>query len=164
VGSVQHVFHHVVIKIRQLFLWPAACLTSTLLGIRCIDYSTNINFTCIIISLLMSQLLGPVPQQPEGQCPPYGLHIKRTGHNPPRRPSASWWVLTTVNTAGTNGSTCLPKHGGARDNKFSHVYWHIIHFRLLTHLNTNTLLNNIFQILPGHILLMPRWYLKLMLK
>jgi hypothetical protein len=29
--SVQHVFYHVVIKIRQLFLRPAACLTSTLL-------------------------------------------------------------------------------------------------------------------------------------
>jgi hypothetical protein len=31
VRSIQHVFHHVVIKIRQLFLRPAACLTSTLL-------------------------------------------------------------------------------------------------------------------------------------
>jgi hypothetical protein len=30
VRSVQHAFHHVVIKIRQLFLRPAACLTSTL--------------------------------------------------------------------------------------------------------------------------------------
>jgi hypothetical protein len=30
VGSVQHVFHHVVIKIRQFFLRLAACLTSTL--------------------------------------------------------------------------------------------------------------------------------------
>jgi hypothetical protein len=29
--SVQHVFHHVVIKIRQLYLRPAACLTLTLL-------------------------------------------------------------------------------------------------------------------------------------
>jgi hypothetical protein len=29
--SVQHVFHYVVIKIRQLFLRSAACLTSTLL-------------------------------------------------------------------------------------------------------------------------------------
>jgi hypothetical protein len=28
VGSVQHVFHHVVIKIRKLFLRPAACLTT----------------------------------------------------------------------------------------------------------------------------------------
>jgi hypothetical protein len=33
-------------------------------------------------------------------------------------PSADWWVLTTANAAGTNGLTCLPKHGGARDNKF----------------------------------------------
>jgi hypothetical protein len=45
---------------------------------------------------------------------PYGLHLRRTGHNPPSRPSASWWVLTTSNTAGTNGLACLPKHGGAR--------------------------------------------------
>jgi hypothetical protein len=33
VGSVQYVFNHVVIKIWQLFLQPAACLTSTLLKI-----------------------------------------------------------------------------------------------------------------------------------
>jgi hypothetical protein len=26
-------------------------------------------------------------------------------------------VLTTANAAGTNGLTCLPKHGGARDDK-----------------------------------------------
>jgi hypothetical protein len=28
------------------------------------------------------------------------------------------WVLTIANATGTNGLTCLPKHGGARDNKF----------------------------------------------
>jgi hypothetical protein len=55
-------FHHVVIKIRQLFLRPAACLTSTL------------------------------------------LELER--------------VLTTANAARANDLTCLPKHGGARDNKF----------------------------------------------
>jgi hypothetical protein len=26
-------------------------------------------------------------------------------------------VLTTANAAGPNGLTCLPKHGGARDDK-----------------------------------------------
>jgi hypothetical protein len=40
---------------------------------------------------------------------PCGLHIKRTGHNPPHGPSADWWVLATANAAGTNGLTCLPK-------------------------------------------------------
>jgi hypothetical protein len=54
-------FHHVMIKIRQLFLRPAACLTSTLL---------------------------------------------ETG------------VATNANAAKTNGLICLPKHGGAGDNKF----------------------------------------------
>jgi hypothetical protein len=49
---------------------------------------------------------------------PYELHIRRTGRNPPCGPSAGWWVLTTANAAGTDGLTCLPKHGGARDNKF----------------------------------------------
>jgi hypothetical protein len=49
-------------KIRQLFLRPAACLTSTVLELE--------------------------------------------------------WVLTTKNAAGTNSLTCLPNHGGARDNKF----------------------------------------------
>jgi uncharacterized membrane protein YhdT len=32
------------------------------------------------------------------------------GHNPPRKPSADWWVLTTANAIGSNGLTCLPKH------------------------------------------------------
>ncbi|RVE42229.1 hypothetical protein evm_013129 [Chilo suppressalis] len=44
--------------------------------------------------------------------------IERLGHDPPRRPSADWRVLTTADAAGTNGLTCLPKHGGARDSKF----------------------------------------------
>jgi hypothetical protein len=48
------------------------------------------------------------------------------GYNPSRGPSADWWVLTTANTAGTNDLTCLPKHGGARDNEF-----------LVTHLMTD---------------------------
>jgi hypothetical protein len=63
-----------------------------------------------VISLLMSPLLGYRPS--------YGLHIRRTGHNLPRRPSTGWWVLRTALAAWTNGLTCLPKHGGARDNTF----------------------------------------------
>jgi hypothetical protein len=39
----------------------------------------------------------------------------RTGHNSPHGPSADKWVLTTANADGTNGLTCLPKHGRARD-------------------------------------------------
>jgi hypothetical protein len=35
-----------------------------------------------------------------------------------RGPSVDWWVLTTANAALTNGLTWVPKHGGARDNKF----------------------------------------------
>jgi hypothetical protein len=69
----------------------------------------NGDFIIIIISLLMSPLL---------RHRPYGLHIRRTGHNPPRLLSAGWWVLTIANAAGTNGLTCLPEHGGAQDNKF----------------------------------------------
>jgi hypothetical protein len=48
----------------------------------------------------------------------YGLHIRRTGHNPPRVPSAGLWVLSIANAAGTNGLTCRPKHRGSRDYKF----------------------------------------------
>jgi hypothetical protein len=44
------------------------------------------------------------------QAIPYGLHITRTCHNPPRGPSAGWCVLTTANVEGTNGLTYLPKH------------------------------------------------------
>jgi hypothetical protein len=44
--------------------------------------------------------------------------VIRTGHKPPSGLSAGWWVLTTANAAGTNGLTCLPKHGGFQDNKF----------------------------------------------
>jgi hypothetical protein len=46
------------------------------------------------------------------------VHMRRTGHIPPRGPSAGWWVLKTANAAGINGLTCLPKHRGARDNTF----------------------------------------------
>jgi hypothetical protein len=49
---------------------------------------------------------------------PYELHIRRTGHKPPRDPSAGWWVLTTANAAGTNGLACLRKRGRIRDNTF----------------------------------------------
>jgi hypothetical protein len=52
---------------------------------------------------------------------PYGLHIRTTGHNQPRGSRVDWWVLTTANAAGTNGLTCLQKHGGASDNKFNVV-------------------------------------------
>jgi hypothetical protein len=52
-----------------------------------------------------------------GRGLPNGLPTRRTGHNPPREPSADWWVLTIANAAGTNGLTCVPKHGGARDDK-----------------------------------------------
>ncbi|RVE41848.1 hypothetical protein evm_013492 [Chilo suppressalis] len=34
--------------------------------------------------------------------------IGRLGRDPPRVPSADWWVLTTADAAGTNGLTCLP--------------------------------------------------------
>jgi hypothetical protein len=54
---------------------------------------------------------------------PYGLHIKRTSHSPPRGLSAGLWVLTAANAAGTIGFTCLPKHGGARYNKFPSNDW-----------------------------------------
>jgi hypothetical protein len=39
---------------------------------------------------------------------------------------AGWWVLSTANAAGTNSLTYLPKHGGARDNKF-YTYTDKIH-------------------------------------
>jgi hypothetical protein len=52
----------------------------------------------IIICLLMSPLLE------HRLC---RLHIRRTGLNPPRGPSANWWVLTNANAA-----------AGTRDNKF----------------------------------------------
>jgi hypothetical protein len=47
--------------------------------------------------------------------------IHKENHNPPREPSAHWWVLKTANAAETNGLTRLPKHGRARANKiFGH--------------------------------------------
>ncbi|RVE40335.1 hypothetical protein evm_015015 [Chilo suppressalis] len=41
---------------------------------------------------------------------------------PPRGPSADWRVLTTADAARTNGSTCLPKHEGTRDRRFSVIH------------------------------------------
>jgi hypothetical protein len=72
----------------------------------------------IIISLLMSPLLWHRPS--------LWITHKENGNNPPRRPSADWWELTTAKTADTNGLTCLPKHGEARDINF-----------LVTHPKTN---------------------------
>jgi hypothetical protein len=46
------------------------------------------------------------------------IPTRRTGHIPPRGPCAGWWVLTTANAPGSNGLTCLPKHGGTRVNEF----------------------------------------------
>jgi hypothetical protein len=54
------------------------------------------------------------------------IDYTQEGHNPPRGPSAGWWVLSTANEAGTNGLTCLTKHRGAQDNQF-----------LVTHLMTD---------------------------
>ncbi|CAG9791637.1 unnamed protein product [Diatraea saccharalis] len=54
-------------------------------------------------------------------CRGSGLHygwLRRLGHDPPRWPNADWRILTTANAVGTNGLTCLPKHGVARDNNF----------------------------------------------
>jgi hypothetical protein len=61
---------------------------------------------------------------------PYGLYIRRTGHNSPPWPSAGWW-LRIVNAARTIVLTCLPKHGGARDNKFlvTHDWPKLLNFR-----------------------------------
>ncbi|RVE40317.1 hypothetical protein evm_015033 [Chilo suppressalis] len=61
----------------------------------------DLELAIIIISLLMSPLL------------------ERLGHDPPHGPSADWRLLTTANVAGTNGLTCLPKHGGTRDSQSS---------------------------------------------
>ncbi|RVE40995.1 hypothetical protein evm_014355 [Chilo suppressalis] len=44
--------------------------------------------------------------------------IGRSGDDPPCGPSADWRMLTTADAAGTNGLTCLPKHGGTRDRRF----------------------------------------------
>jgi hypothetical protein len=71
------------------------------------------SFNLMIISLLMSLLLEHMPS--------LWITNKENG-NPPRGPSADWWVLTTANAAGTNGLTCLPKHGGAQDKKFLATY------------------------------------------
>jgi hypothetical protein len=65
----------------------------------------NIIIIVIITSLLTTSLLEQRP------------FLRKTDKNPPRGRSADWWVLTTANGAETNGLTCLPKHGGARNNK-----------------------------------------------
>jgi hypothetical protein len=81
-------------------------------------YQLN-SFICIvIISLLMSLLLGHRPSLWITHKENGPLPTRRTSHNRPRGPIAVWWVLTTANTAMTNVLTRLLKHGGARDNNF----------------------------------------------
>jgi hypothetical protein len=88
VKSVQYVFHHVVIKIRQLFLRPAACLTSTLLetGVSANDCKCSrnqrlnvlfevrrIEFNKIIILYLLGNRPELVPQYFEASLRDLGL-------------------------------------------------------------------------------------------
>jgi hypothetical protein len=56
-----------------------------------------------------------------GHRPFPGSHIRRT--NPPRGPSADWWVLTTANAAGPV-LTCLPKHRARNNNSHTHTHKH----------------------------------------
>jgi hypothetical protein len=66
----------------------------------------------IIISLLISLSAGHRSS----------LWITHKEKGPSTR-AQGWWVLTTVNAAGTS-LTCFPKHGGAQDNKFwSPIRW-----------------------------------------
>jgi hypothetical protein len=46
---------------------------------------------------------------------PYGLHIRKTGDNPPHPVQIG--MVTTIKITRTNSLKCLPKHGGAQDNK-----------------------------------------------
>jgi hypothetical protein len=69
------------------------------------NYYANIIFAyTVYIIIIIISLLSP---HCWGTGLPYGLHIRRTGQNLLRGPSAGWWVLTTANTAGTNGLKCL---------------------------------------------------------
>jgi hypothetical protein len=83
-----------------------------------VSYSANVRPTSVILAvvryLVISLLMPPLL----GHRSSLWLHIRRTGHNPPRGPIAGCWVLTTANASGTNGLTCVPKHGGSRDNTF----------------------------------------------
>ncbi|CAG9786540.1 unnamed protein product [Diatraea saccharalis] len=67
-----------------------------------------------LMTISSSALLCP---HSRGSGLPYGW-LRRMGHDPSRGPNADWRVLTTANAAGTDGLTCLPKHGVARDNNF----------------------------------------------
>jgi hypothetical protein len=60
-------------------------------------------FSCLITSILMIKqeiVILKYHHHQSYQCPhcwgtgrPYGLHIRRTGHNPPRGSSVGWWVI-----------------------------------------------------------------------
>jgi hypothetical protein len=68
------------------------------------------SLSCVVIinSLLMSALLGHLP---------YRLHISRTGHNPPRGPSADWWVVVLKIVTKSSSSSPYPTKWG-RHNMF----------------------------------------------
>jgi hypothetical protein len=65
--------------------------------------SRNGNNSQIIISLLTSPLLGTGLPCGYDRILFLMIHIRRTVHNPPHRPSTDWRVLTTSNTAETIG-------------------------------------------------------------
>jgi hypothetical protein len=78
-------------------------LVVSLLLPTCLFRLICVNF---LLSLNLLLLMSPLQEH----------SFLRTGHNPTRGPRPDG-VLTTASTA-TNGLTCLPKHGGARDNTF----------------------------------------------
>jgi hypothetical protein len=69
------------------------------------------------------------------------------------------WMLTTANATGTNSLTCLPKHGGARDNN----YWSPIQWPLWSLLSFRVQTLSALIARPTLGMLSPAWRKKLML-
>jgi hypothetical protein len=79
---------------------------------KAIDSINSVINTKLVITLVFIHHHQPI------NVPTAGAQAFLMDCNRTRGPSADWWVLTTANIVGTNSLTCLPKIGGARDNKF----------------------------------------------
>jgi hypothetical protein len=100
--SVQYVFHHVVIKIRQLFLRPAACLTLTLLqtGVgandcKCSRYQ-RLNVPSEALVLLVHKYLFNQQMQPRWKKPhlsPLGSFKDLNRHRDRQREAALFYTV-----------------------------------------------------------------------
>jgi hypothetical protein len=105
--------YHNMVRRRKHFVPTLLMMVMTTAALR-ISLKSRVNHSLTLITL---SAVGTTCFS--SCCDKDSAIIFTTRRLPERQPSLEMdRVLKTANAASTNGLTCLPKHGGARDNKF----------------------------------------------